>query len=295
MTLALLERRATVKYDRAIHEREVRYIHKYYLPQELKPKIFVADILGVHCCFADDEECNLWRMRIPAALPACVIQYEDLGLEKRIDGDSVRKVLVAYAKYIDDCRAELTLEETRSALNLNAWLRKWEKQLLAQQIMLIERLERRVRSNDSWMTDYEIDLEISFYIRDDDPFSEEKNPEGSEYDVDCDPALLCNTHFVFGAACAEEAPEHDYWGLGDQQAHNDPSASGNPIYQLPHCTTFHDLYDHQHIPMKHMGRVGRVYADFVIRYQHGISVDLTGEEAVTVKDEPRIRERIALR
>lgn len=291
-----MEKHATVRYGHSTRSNATRYVHKYYLPQELKSRILPVDIDGIEICLMDDAECNFWEQRIPEHPPACVIHYEDIGLEKRIEGDTIRRVLEAYAAYRGDRRTELTPGETRTALNLNAWLIDWEEQLLARCIQLSEDMERRVRAVDLWLTDYEIDLELGFYVRADDQFSEDNNPGASIDDVDCDIALLCETRHLCSALSTSEASKEDYWGIGDRRDYNArPGLSDNPIYQVRHCLTFHELYDHLTIPMKHMGRIGRVFADIVVRHQNGTWVDLTGERAVAVRDSPRIRESIVLR
>jgi hypothetical protein len=294
-----MEKHATVRYEHPTNAAATRYIHKYYLPRELKARICPADIGGIESCFWDEKECNVRENRIPEELPACIIHYEDIGLEKRIEGDTVCRVLEAYAAYRKDSQAELTPEETRAALNLNAWLTDWETQLLAQCIQLSEDMERRVRSSDPWLTDYEIDLEVTFYVRDDDPFSEDNDADASEDDVDSDATLLCETKHLGGpiVISADMAAREDYWGIGDRQNHNDRKSLTleNPIYKVRHCLSFHELYDHLHVPMKHLRRIGRVFADIKITYQNGINVDLTGEKATAMRDQPRVRKSFLLR
>src|ERR1035437_3771701 len=114
-----MDKHETVRYKHSTMYKVTRYIHKYYLPPELKSKIFPTDIHGIESCFYDDMTCDPYKKRIPKKLPSCVIHYEDLGIEKRIEGDTVRRVLKATAAYYSDCRAKLTPEETRAALNLN--------------------------------------------------------------------------------------------------------------------------------------------------------------------------------
>jgi hypothetical protein len=289
-----MTKHVTVRYDGSRHSVITRYVHKYYLSPELKCRIFPVDIEGIETCLANDAKCNLWDGWIPEKVSACVIHYQDLGLEKSIEGDTVRRVLEAYAAYHNDCQAKLTPNEIRAAMNLNEWLMDWEQQLLSRCIELTETMEQRVRSGDVWLCDYEMNLEVGFYVRDDDPFSEGNNPDASTGDVDCDAALLCEAmsleRIVISAA---EAGKEDYWGIGDRKDHNDRHGlCDNPVYQTRHCLTFHELSEHLHVPMKHMGRIGHVFADIVIRHQNGIRVDLMGERAVAVRDSPRIRDWI---
>ena len=292
---SLLDKHETVKYGPSVHARD-RYVHKYFLPQELKLKIFPVDIQTIFVSLYDNEEFNLWENRIPKILPAFVIHYSDIGLDKRIEEDTVRQVLLALAEYYACCGAKLTPEELRAALNLNAWLYDWEDQLLAQCIQLTQEMEQRIRGGHSWLTDYEIDLEVQYYVRDDDPCSDEENTELWDNDLDIDPSLLCISRCLFyPSITAKDAAKEDYWGLGDRRDHNDSGGGhDNPIYNVPHCLAFHELNDHLGVPMKHMGRIGKIYTDIIIRHQNGIRIDLAGERIASAMDEPRIRQEIEL-
>ena len=288
----IMERCAKVRFS-AENEHGARYIHKYYLPQELRVRILPADIDGISLCFASDDECNVWEGLIPDKVSDCVILYKDLGLEKRIDGETVHRVLIAIAAYHADGRAELTPEEDQAAMNLNTWFMEWEKDLLARCIKLRTEMERQVRSGDSWLTDYEIDVEVAIGVRDDDSYSADNMPDGWRDDIDADPALLCTMKLL---VIPKTDPGDDkYWGIGDNQDHNDCRGNRDEgIYNMRHCTTFHELFSHSQIPIKHAGRIGRVFTDIIVRHQNGINVDLTGKQAIAVLDEPRIREKIVL-
>jgi hypothetical protein len=211
---------ATVQFKRTKYDNQMRYIHKYYLPQELKPRIFPTDIDGIGSCFVEGEECKIWEGRIPKKLPECLIHYQDIGMEKRIDGDTVRKVLEANAAYLNDCLAELTAEEDRAALNLNAWLVEWEKELLNYCIQQRNTMEQQVRSGDSWLTDYEIDVEVEFYVRDEDPYSEANMPDASRDDIDGNTALLCTMKLLVQDSIFHYGNGENR-GIGDNLDHND--------------------------------------------------------------------------
>lgn len=284
-------KQTTARFLTENRDSDVRYIHKYYLPQDLRNHIFPADIQGIRRCFHD--ECELWEERIPEKLPDCVITYSDIGMEKRIDGDTARQIMAAsWAYYYDDCRAELTHEEEQAAQNLNHWLIEWEKELLARCIQISETMERQVRSGDRWLTNFEMDVTVYFYVRDDDPFSDENMPDSWQNEIECDSQLLCETNMICrGPISAEKAAREDYWGIGDSVDHNDFSSHYDDNERPErHCLTFHELYDHLYFPRKHMRRIGYVSTDIVVRHQNGISVDLNGELVVAVRDEARIRE-----
>jgi hypothetical protein len=257
----------TASYHRARHRPQARYIHKYYLSQELKQRIFLADI-GALMHNLDDWD--VWRGKFPDIIPCCVVRYNDLLLEKTIPGHDVEVVLQAITTYFADTHSVLTKDENQAAINLNTWLMGWEKKLLAEGIRQRKEMEQQISSGNGGLTDHDIDLEVevSFYVSDDDPFSEDKNPEASEHDVDKEASLLCSV--LLPNDFSEDATSLDYWGIGDARDYNDGHSSGleDSIYEARHCITFHELHSHQCIPMKHMGRIGVVISDIKILHQN---------------------------
>lgn len=252
-------------YHQARHRPQARYIHKYYLPQELKQRIFLADI-GALMHNLDDWD--VWHGKFPAIIPCCVIHYNDLLLEKTIPGHDVKLVLQAITTYFADTHSVLTKDENQVAINLNTWLIEWEKKLLTEGIRLRREMEQQIKSVNGWLTDHDIDLEVSFYVSDDDNFSKDKNPGASEHDVDEEASLLCSV--LLPDNFSEDVASLDYWGIGDARDHNDGHGSGHKgsIYEARHCMTFHELHSHQCIPMKHMGRIGIVISDIKILHQN---------------------------
>ena len=283
----------TIYFMHSVHADQSRYIHKFYLPQELRTNIFPVDIDGISCSFYKDCDFGLWEGRVPENVPDCLIKYKDIGLEKHINADTVRQVLLAIAAYHIDNRAVLSQEENRAAMNLNTWFIEWEKDLLNRCIQLSRDMEHQVRLRDNWLSDYEIDVEVEFYVRDDDPFSEDNMPDGSQCDIDSNTALLCTMKLLVQGPIFRYGSEH-HWGIGDDQDHNDCHSRPEEIYNVRHCATFHELFSHMHMPVKHAGRIGSVYTDIIIRHQNGIKVDLKGQMATAIRDEPRIREEFMI-
>lgn len=274
-------------YDQAKYNHEARYIHKYYVHKDLKNRIILADIVAI---MQEMNDWNVFKRDIPQTLPSCYIHYLDLCANKSITGKEVKLVLQAITSYFADRKGELTESENRAAINLNAWLTEWEKKLLHECVRITEEMECRVRSSDPWLTDYEIDLEVSFYLREDDPFSEENNPDADEYDIDSEAQLLCSTGFLMnGLIFAKDVTSTEYWGIGDGQDHKENSIRNDTIFYEKHCSTFHDLYSRLAVPMKHMGRIGRVYSDIKVYYQNGVLIDLKSEPPFESQDEPRVR------
>lgn len=219
-------------------------------------------------------------------------------MEKHIDGVTARHVIAAYLAYCKDHRAELTPEEEQAALNLKHWLIEWEKRLLARLIQISEAMERQVRSGDSWLSDYEIEVIVSFYAHDDDSFSYDNTEDFWKGEIECDSQLLCEIHMICNSPIsAAEAAKEDYCGIGDRQDHNDFSRyyDGAELERPErHCFTFHELNDHVRFPKNHMRRIGYVSTDIEVQHQNGISIDLSGEHPIAVMDEPRIREDFVL-
>ena len=287
---------AEVFYKRSDCEYRSRYIHKYYLPQELRISIFPVDIDAIFGCFYEECDFDLGHGGIPEYVPDCVIRYRDLEIEKHIDCETVRRVLLAIAEYHVDDKAVLTPEENQAAMNLNDWFIKWEKDLLDRCRIVSIDMEQQVRSGDTWLSDYEIDVKTHFYVHDDDPFSSDNMTDACHDDIDSDTGYLCAMKLlVQGPIFHYRGKQH--WGIDDGQDHNDRPRGrrSEEIYNVRHCATFHELFSHMHMPLKHAGRIGFVFTDIIVRHQNGIRIDLKGERAATVRDEARIRNEFLVR
>ncbi len=268
----------TAIYRKAKHNGKARYIHKYYLPQELKARVFLADI----CAFMNEiNDWCVWEMRLPETLPSCVIHYSDLCLDKTILAHEVRLVLQAMIAYFKDARGKLTEDENQAALNLNDWLTKWEKDLKAECCQIRKEMDQKLSSGGQWLNEYDIDVEVWFFVRDDDYAYDNDSPE-NDHDVDHDSSMLCEIDLLI---CLPSSPE-DSAGLyqidADEDIDYNDQRSLNPIhsiYSAKHCQTFHELYSHQGIPMKHLGRIGTVCADIKVLHQNVADVDVPGEKA----------------
>jgi len=54
-----MEKRATTLFNSKNRDFQLRYMQKYYLPQEIRDIIYPADIEGISRCF--DDECERWK------------------------------------------------------------------------------------------------------------------------------------------------------------------------------------------------------------------------------------------
>ena len=256
---------------------EHRFIHKYYLSAEDKGKLLPVDLLVLAMCL-DEDNYELWNGIVPEVVEGCTIFYQDIGAEKRVESDLARRGLLAITKYYKDQRAELTPEEIRVALNLNEWLREYEKKLLAKQLSIEEELKDGLRGKDPFLVDYEIELKINFYVREDDLFYE--NDDANKYDCDSHSALMCCVKHI--DIRSGEIGTPDYRGLGDDQDHSNICNIDHPdpIFRVKHCTLFHELTYRHDVPFKHLGRIGMIWAEFEVLYQNMVDIDLSGERIV---------------
>lgn len=290
-------------YRRAKHDSMARYIHKYYLPQEMRQRTFLADIYAI---MHEHDEWDVWDENLPESPSCCVVHYEDLCLEKAIAGHDVGLVLQAIAAYWHDLNGNLSDDENRAASNLNNWLMAWDENLLAEGVRITEEMEQRLRGGDPFLMDYEIDLSIRFFLRDDDPLINDPL-EDAKLDrilahhrdpfYECDHLVIDNADgCIFGltgkgqgknktllcvveelgSITAQEAADPDYSGLGDNSDYSE-HVGNTELSHVHHCGLFHELYDHRHIPLKHLGRIGRVEVEFAVWHQRKIHLDPQGE------------------
>lgn len=98
---------------------------------------------------------------------------------------------------------------------------------------------------------------------------------------------MCQLKYLAAHTSPHEIHDPDYWGLGDDQDHNDVRGRGhsNPVYQAKHCSLFHELTEHCDVPFKHLIRIGMISADFEVLYQNSVDIDLSGERIFTKRQE----------
>jgi len=272
----------TINYRDNEWNHKHRYIHKYYLSAEDKGKLLPVDLVALEESLDEDHR-DLWRGIVPEIVKGCTIIYQDIGAEKCVDSDLARRGLLAIAAYYKDRRAKLTPEEVRAALNLNEWLREYEKTLLAKLLSIEEELKNGLRGNDPFLVDYEIDLKLDFYLREDDPFYD--NEEANKYDCDSHSALMCIMKYIDYHEGVISTP--NYRGLGDDQDHSNICniEHSDPVYRVKHCTLFRELIDHSHVPLNHLGRIGMIWANIEVQYQNMVDIDLSGERIVVRQED----------
>ncbi len=176
------------------------------------------------------------------------------SLRHRIDSDT---------EFICDMRkAEpLTEEDGERLLRLNRHLASLEHFLSEVSGTLSPKLASKIADPDDPMYDFEIDAELDYALRENDP----------EWDDNEDNYLSSRTESI-------KDPHYGFSVRGWRDCELIP----NILNSEPHCWLFHDLYDHQggigewKVPVPDCLRLGEVWVDVVIRQQYRLNLD-TGQ------------------
>lgn len=155
----------------------------------------------------------------------------------------------------------LTPKDVQGLLQLNRHLAKLEDFLVAQESSLSAILANKEADPNDPMADYEIEAELHYTLREDDP----------EWSDDSDNFLTQRTESLKGSATCV---------MSDDFRENRPGME--EVNTEPHCWLFHDLYDHRYgltkpdVPLLDCLRLGKVWVDVVIRQQYWLNLE-TGE------------------
>ena len=115
-------------------------------------------------------------------------------------------------------------------------------------------LKERLSHNDPFLSDYEIEVVLDYYLREDDP----------AYRDDDDNILAKRCYSLKGVAS-----DGDLW-FDDGENHNVFEGwDGHPMKDEHHCWLFHDLYDHSYrdssrLPWKDIMRIGTIWVDIQV-------------------------------
>jgi hypothetical protein len=153
----------------------------------------------------------------------------------------------------------LSPEERQYLQHLNDRLAVIERQVKREALSLITTLEARVHDPADWLFDYEIELEVSFWLREDDPAYQEED----------DNILVTLKEYLKGL----RNPAHDF-GIDDGMNHNEFQwGDGHPMQGEFHCWLYHCLYDHTDLWFEDMLRIGHIWVDLKVLYQHKSDVE----------------------
>jgi hypothetical protein len=150
----------------------------------------------------------------------------------------------------------LSSDQRYQLQRLNDRLAAIEHHIQREATILNTQLQARVQDPADWLSDYEIELEVTFWLREDDP----------AYQEDDDNILATLRERLKGCA------QHDF-GIDDRINHNAfQQMDGHPMQGEVHCWLYHRLYGHTDLWFDDMLRIGRIWVDIQVWYQHTCEV-----------------------
>lgn len=159
----------------------------------------------------------------------------------------------AYIKKFSD-KSKLTEEEKKKLIELNNTLSDLEKRINREAERIAVECDKRIGSpEEEFLKDYEIEFEVMYFLREDDPaYNEESDNTLAKFSHNWikEEKIVLETGYNWNEMAhmgQEEQADHDY-----------------------HCWLFHELYDHSRprLTKKDLLRIGSVWVDISLIYQH---------------------------
>ena len=173
-----------------------------------------------------------------------------------------RKIAEEFKKLDYDVKKQLpnnppsNKKEILQIKELNDRLVIIEEKLYKEMSRQFETVQKRVEDKNDWLTDFELEVEISFWLGEDDPAYEE--------DDDNDIITLKDSFML-----------HDYenpkgWLLNDGFNHSEfPYWKEHPLSEQHHCWTLHSLYAHTDLCWSEVLRIKDIWIDIELISQIG--------------------------
>lgn len=253
-------------YETWALKRGAEYIHRYYLPWELRNELQVQDISALYSKigfsrygevdFEDDVSSTFVSETIS-------IYYEAERLVKKLDKKLLLPAIKACLSYHKDClwHHSFSDEEIHSLLSLNDRLRKIEGEIYDEAERVNREMLLRKQRGELFHEDFEVESEITYYLADDDPMSRDDDDNIlHQYDE----PLTIRENVV---------PEQELleWQKRNKDDWNDTRPfNTSPLFSVPHSWLFHDLIDHSGIPHNHLCRIGTIGVDISCKMQRWI-------------------------
>ncbi|KIM08185.1 MAG: hypothetical protein KU29_05135 [Sulfurovum sp. FS06-10] len=137
---------------------------------------------------------------------------------------------------------------------INQKLKELQDKLLAEAIKHDKALQLRVEDKNDSLDDYEIELHIEFYLKE----------EHLDYKENYDNIVTKINECLKGIS--QSAPQYP-WRWSDN--HNEFKGFINhPMRNEYHCWWFHCLYDHSHLEIGDILSIGSIWSDIVIYHQY---------------------------
>lgn len=147
-----------------------------------------------------------------------------------------------------------TLNQKTKLLNLNTRLKKLQDKIYNEAINLDKQLLKRVADKNDILYDYEIEIDITFYLKEND-----KN-----YYEDKDNIVTTINEYLKKCSIKDKSMQHRL-----NTNHNDFRACKDDLmYGENHCWWFHSLYEHKEIDFEDMLKIGDIRANIKVQYQY---------------------------
>lgn len=163
-----------------------------------------------------------------------------------------------YVRYEDRHKLaaeDLSAEQRQFLVNLNSKLTEIEKDIKVEAQALIDQLDKRVKDTNDWLEDYEIECNMTFHLKEDDP----------GYDEDSDNILV---ELIVTVGFGSLKSGRREWGIADGNDHNTLHGLVKcSMVDEYHCYLYHSLYDHTDLGWINMLRIGMIWVDIKIQYQ----------------------------
>jgi hypothetical protein len=149
---------------------------------------------------------------------------------------------------------KLTKKQLQALKNLNTRLKILQDRLIAEVLNLDRELKLRVADENDILDDYEIELQLSFFLKEDD----------NKYKKDDDNILTSLSEYLKGISIDIK----QYPWRWDNNHNEFRGRTEHLMKQDYHCWWFHCLYDHTDLEFKDMLRIGRIWSDIKVYYQY---------------------------
>lgn len=136
---------------------------------------------------------------------------------------------------------------------LNNKLIDMQEKLLKEMIQIDDMLVKRVNQKNDILCDYEIEIEISFYLNEDHPL----------YKKDEDNIITTITECIKGIS-----QKDDTYPYVLTINHNEFCNWNHPMKDEYHCWWYHCLYDHNNLSWEDMKKIGNIWSDIKVQYQY---------------------------
>ena len=141
-------------------------------------------------------------------------------------------------------------------IKFNKQLHLFQDRIIKEAKKIDSELIKRVNDKDDELDDYEIDLQVSFYLKDDDP----------DYREDQDNIIAILNDYVKGISLPDYTEFDFRW---DETNHCEFQYwDWHEMKDEHHCWLYHCLYDHTSLTWEDIMRIGSFWADIRVKYQY---------------------------